>query len=1631
MAFGVEAVLAAFQAGKTVSQILNLARSAAKGAPLDPEALAAILDMVRSGPLATQAIMRRAAVPRWFDRDDYTRKLALEKSAPSFASFTRRTEVAPVERTGCFCIAETARDAALREWDPAALKQFAGEMVKYYGGRKDAMNKFVCLLFADPNAALTEFHRRYRVLDKVFDYVALDDLLCVVRDRQKHISPALVAALNDREQYYQSRALYAEDWVKSEQFLERPVLLNAFERFFNNRQSFLMHLHARGGAGKTAFLRWLISRRAVVERGPQDARIPVARVDIDQVNMAAVRRWPWLLLVPLIRHLNLQLPGAPFESILGLAGPMEPLVRRGYSGELYYSADSMELTLKPLLYTSLAAGIGQSKCLVIFDTIEELMLHLPDKFNVLIEELATIRESCPGFRVLISGRYPLNEVKVCAEVVAKLPAGRFQAVLVPPFTAPESRRYLTRIRGLDDAALVRKIVLHSGIGKPNPKQPQCNPFKLSLFADLALTPPGLKDDDFRRPEVSYLLRRIIERIPEDELALRWTLRYAVIPRQLTPEFFDNVLKPHLEREIAQQSGQSDNPSKGLPRGYKNPWKYVKNGSVQREELWTALRKYAGPRSWARLSGDIPQLQPEVVQPMRWLLRQSGMFSQLHTGAIVYFEGLAQSCGAEWATWMTEVLYHRFQRDGAAAGAYWARLLEKDRHARDPEARQQICELLVSGDFVDDLHNPLADPKTGALLVDLPTLASARLELASIFTQQALAAPAEERRRLLEDASRQFTLLQALERRMKRKFSDGGRRAYIEATLAVHRNQKEKALQLARSFVRHQPSSPYAVPLLVLQAENVPLDLQEVSRLYVQAAAAAAAQPHPLISAGDIVIRHARVWLADGDFTRAREIAERVHQQPLRGKNLTRSMYQTLFDIATTSGDTARIEALLQEAPDHPAAFGANAYLRLANAETEYWLNENPRRSEADPNLLAERTVWRARALCDLFHTKEAFREITDVSAQLRESRADLVELLNLEKAALTLDALGDRRSAKALLDIPEVTVANRLRYRLLTLRAANRARTRREIWNYIRAMLPNLSHWEHSLAWAHWIGYGEPSIADQREFLAACDHVQPAVARFALLRAFLYAPRRQVLRRRIEGFARRIGAALKTPARTGLPEPPSGPDLMQQSLALASYHLALQDSERCRQTLERLRRECPFPNALALFRFVRVARRSHLRFDDDLLQRCRYEILEMKLRHPHFAAIWALEMAEWLNRWTHPSTNEFLAMAREFMHETGDGFEGRYAPLARVLIGSAALVTTLGEATGDAMAPLNEAAPVHVPIGTPQRLLLERRGTKVVAFDAATPHKEPYDWAHMARNFLDQDSRVSLTIPDELAGEPLEGQFGDNRPTLLHREVGDRELHRTQLSLLTAWFQVSLFDAGYPVEITSQWSADDAQQIARAAADLKLANPDWTQWEPKRALRGAHKNPPTTLMLRESLESERSRKRSYGAWGIDIGSLITPLVNLVQVDNFTNHQAFPPYSLLWISGYLESTSHGLSLIVGSGSQRAAFSPGELAEFLAPHAYEACPPLVFLDIPDDPNRVQQLDLRNRFAHLLYCLGKTRSVLAAGLVENNLPGYVDALHHCFETSASEGATARSLAPFSMAPVLYSADPTVPIL
>src|SRR5262249_33689315 len=153
------------------------------------------------------------------------------------------------------------------------------------------------------------------------------------------------------------------------------------------------------------------------------------------------------------------------------------------------------------------------------------------------------------------------------------------------------------------------------------------------FADLLGKADTFNREDLRRfprLEINYLIERIIERIPDDQQPLRWALRYAVIPHDLTKDFLVKVLRPHLEAEISRSRHKPlDHPQEKLPEGSEfikesRPWKEY-TGAIDYDKLWDDLLRYQSPSGWITAERGIPKLQPDIVVPMRQLLQTQDIF----------------------------------------------------------------------------------------------------------------------------------------------------------------------------------------------------------------------------------------------------------------------------------------------------------------------------------------------------------------------------------------------------------------------------------------------------------------------------------------------------------------------------------------------------------------------------------------------------------------------------------------------------------------------------------------------------------------------------------------------------------------------------------------------------------------------------------------------------------------------------------------------------------------------------------------------------------------------------------------------------------------------------------------------
>lgn len=1639
----------------------------------------------RSGPQAE--ILRRAALPRTFDAKIFAAALSKGLSSVSFNTFVTGRDVDLVswvgERRGAksaiYCLRPDVRTEALRTWheeEPAAQQAFASALARYFHRQGDSVNAFVCRLHAAPDRARREFLRRYSLADRDFDYVQLTELLQLVRERQEVIAPALLETLGDRERYFRSRTLYADDWMRSAMFLERLSVLRVFEQLVRGTRPWVLHLHAPGGMGKTAFLRWFISRHATVEREKAHQRVPTARIDFDLLDPSALREWPWLVMIPIVEQLNVQLPSQPFESLVGRFHSFREVVFRSgqQKGEarshLFAAVRTVAPTLAPGIFQDFASALGKTgHALIIFDTVEEMMLHQPKQFGEILEGCQIVREKCERFRLVLSGRYPLSEISEFAPLAKQL-GSQLRSILLKPFRKEESERYLRQIRGLKSRNLVTRIATYA----------RGNPFKLSLLADLAEGVDGLKDEDFRHPEIAYLLRRVIERIPEEELALRWTLRYAVIPRTLDPAFFDRALKPHLEREIAKETARRlDTTSGGLPKGFTSPWKYVEeSGAVVTAQLWEGLKKYAGPRSWVVLDNGTPRLQPEVVVPMMQLLRCEEIFPELQTSAAVYFAELAAERPGEWAKWTAEECYHRIQGDYGSGIEYWRACFNRP-EAESPAARQLLAEVVVNKFFIDDKGDAKIDPITRTASLKDADLGLARLTLAAAALSRA-----ENMSKLLaiseiEDAGRQLRLLKKIERRTPNIGLDPGRRAYVEASIAHSRRLPRLVTAICKRALAAAPGTAYTAALLALMADQQ-ADALKASALYERAEAVAS----PLISVAEILSRHAYMWFDAGNLRRASDLYERAYREAVAQSDTRRAdaALTSLLEIADASLDTHAMEEMQTkyfqhyvEPGAHSISFGDRSRALIALLRGAL-LTAMTRTNVPDGDV--ERVIWESRDLVQRYRIDEAFERLDAWTEGLGGARPDLVERVGLEKARISLDVLGDARRARSILPDHESSDEYRLTRLLLEMRiAASLKRGPKRFWLTILRMMPSRSVRTVAHVYAQWLAYGSPTRRDWAIFAEATAQITPLGARRHLLQPMVHEGR--ALHSSVRGLFWDIHLPLNSVWQPKDAIPQDDLDFISHAVLLAAgladrtrFAPVLADdharpAHRAADTLLARAMALAPPNSIVILeRILRAANRVLPPINAEFTDKVVGAIKLYAKSEPLLASVTALLLASWQSaRGNDTVARNMLALATSIRGEE-IAFEGRFAYLATELYRRYSL-DRIQDTRRKIALPHRKPYSVYVRQVGGRRLLFEMGGRgrarkegflldvgmldlavkpplqvagNAVQRWAGTP---PVQQFRVLRN--QEETDFSFVCGPELAALPLEGILSFPKARCVYRTPESR------IEVLTRWYR----DTVRPPEARAKigpWSIEDQRELELRLRAIGV-NAPLTSVEAALRLRLAARPIPTILYVSAGAEAERARSRGYGASGLDPAKYwfaesfvqITP----EKLRDLEEAIADKQPDLIWLAGDFEPIGSEIAFRVVKGMARSRHSQVSESLLGAPTLVDLKPeglaralkslrstyayPMIFLDVPDDPLRGNSFVLRNRFAHALFQTGAVRAVLAAGFVApKKLGTHLDRLSKSIRARATEGHVRQRLAPLcELPPVLYSYDATLPFV
>jgi hypothetical protein len=752
---------------------------------------------------------------------------------------------------GFFRVRERARRTQLQQWTgqspveddvPRSLEEFRRLsllLAEYYAqlGPEWKGEQLYHLWAVTPDAARSLFEELFTEAEHQFDIGRCHDLLERLTERSVEL-PAqheLRQLAEDYKPRFEARALWSDEYYRSARLQERPDLLEEVEGLLGDSQRWILQIFATGGLGKTSFLWWLIARY-FVPRG-----IACARIDFDDVRRGADE--PWRLILQLVRQLKVQIRGPDLERLEYELLSFE----RANSGPSSSSADaqySRELSER-LAYGLLESG-NQAPVVLIFDTLEEALLHRGTALVTLLEHLSSVLHIFPRLKVVLSGRYDLRER--IDELETKF-GPELRSLEVTPFTAHQAREYLTVRRGFTQDDARAEAVLRKAEGVP---------FKLSLLADHVQRTGATAEEiaSFPAADMLYLIKRVVERIEDPQV--RWLLRYGVIPRKLTFSFVEEVMARHLPSAMAGISSLDDPRWDKLPsQPFRTDLLVSPEEPVDLRELWKRLTRYASDYGWVRRvlgPQDTLVFHENVVNPMRRLLQEQKVFRQLHKEAAELYERKADSAAnPRWIDAILEAIYHRFQWQGVDAEPFWRSQLEQARAERKVGWRLELAKEILGSEYLDSDNQPRLR-RDGKLMVSAAALLEANLELAEASLEQL--PTLEDRSGRIREAQAAIAWANRLKEESSPRVGIDTRLAVAEALLALEAGDSHHALNLVQTVSMADRR----------QEDQLKLRMIEVDALRAQhrnpLPALAAVQE--LIYGGSAEVRPGRlVWLSAG------------------------------------------------------------------------------------------------------------------------------------------------------------------------------------------------------------------------------------------------------------------------------------------------------------------------------------------------------------------------------------------------------------------------------------------------------------------------------------------------------------------------------------------------------------------------------------------------------------------------------------------------------------------------------------------------------------------------------------------------------------------------------------------------
>ena len=688
--------------------------------------------------------LRRLALPRTFTRDLYESVLCADLELP-FDGLISRPEIEPVPyRAGHFWLRDSAQRTATDYWEQNAQKRARWAERIYEHTRLsnlDPLDQSIQQLRFDPQSARASIRSLYDKADQANDLPRCHLIVDTLGTMRSELAGTPMDA--DREEYlsrYSARTLFLVEFHRSAVYFQRPEATQALEAVLADTVGrWILHLFAAGGMGKTMFLQWAISRRLVTS--PE--RAFVARLDMDFLSVNALTQCPWLMAIEIGRQIDQQLAAPAFDKFLASLTSFGGLLYSPLS-DRYQALASKDVrnliqharnqSTNWSRFASIMASLPPDrKIVILMDTIEEASLYYPNELRAIIGQFEALKQTIPQLRLVLSGRYRLGHEHLVSAWDEALGAATYHCELRPFSDTVATDIARGRLPAKSDDLL--QAVVRSAAGFP---------FKLAMLVELVLDDPKIEAaqiEAYRDADVAYVIERVIKRIglndsrrdeeggdaANEHQGLRWVVRYGCIPRKLTLSFLKNVMKPHLDRALTGEAMRSGDDDPRMDVWYPDP-----DANRDPVSLWQDLTNYSSERGWITVDPHDPELaafHPDIVGPLRRLLREQRVFIPLHRGAAEHFRARAEREPRRWAEWKAAELYHWSEAGETAR----ARTALRETGQQEPAARLSFLEdVLRSGDFAGlaeearaEAHLAMADAIVASADYDYRLTGSAR------------------------------------------------------------------------------------------------------------------------------------------------------------------------------------------------------------------------------------------------------------------------------------------------------------------------------------------------------------------------------------------------------------------------------------------------------------------------------------------------------------------------------------------------------------------------------------------------------------------------------------------------------------------------------------------------------------------------------------------------------------------------------------------------------------------------------------------------------------------------------------------------------------------------------------------